>query len=129
HQRVKYAKGRKWSTGRALGAGLTVAQSRDFRGFMALEEAHLLAKFGVRPTHSPDEMQLLADRFPSNIRLFTDHRAETLLGGVIVYESARVAHAQYIAATDEGRDLGSLDAVMHHLLETVYAATHAYFDF
>jgi hypothetical protein len=127
--RVKYAKGRKWSTSRALSAGLTVDECRDFRAFMALEEAHLLAKFGVRPTHSADEIQMLADRFPANIRLFTASRDGALLGGMVVYESARVAHAQYIAATDQGRELGSLDAIMHHLLETVYGPSHAYFDF
>lgn len=127
--RVAFAKGRKWSTGKALANGLMVAESRDVEGFMAIEAAHLQAKFGVQPTHTAAEMALLAGRFPQNIRLFTASRDGVTLGGVLVYQSARVAHAQYIAATDEGRELGSLDAIMHHLLEAVYATGPTYFDF
>lgn len=121
-------KGRRWSLKRAKAHGLEVGESRDFRAFMALEEEHLRKKYDVRPTHTGDEMELLASRFPDNIRLFTAARAGRLLGGVLVYQSRRVAHAQYIAANDEGRELGCLDVVLDWLLRGVYAAM-PYFDF
>lgn len=127
--RPAYAKGRKWSTAKALANALEISEGGDLREFMALEETHLLEKYGVKPTHSGDEMELLAGRFPGNIKLFTAARNGALLGGVVVYESSMVAHAQYIAANAEGRELGSLDAIMHHLLTNVYATSHAYFDF
>ena len=78
--------------------------------------------------HTAGELALLAARFPGAIRLFVALREGTLLGGVVVYETAVVAHAQYIGATDEGRAAGAVDAVVDHLLSDVYAG-HRYFDF
>lgn len=127
--RPAYAKGRKWSTSRALKAGMEIAEERGLREFMALEEANLLERYGVRPTHSGDEMELLAGRFPDAIRLFTARRGGELLGGVVVYESHRVAHTQYIASNPAGRELGALDAIVHHLLNTEYPGRRAFFDF
>ena len=43
-------------------------------------------------------------------------------------ESGQVAHAQYISATDEGREVGASDLVLDHLIREVYA-DKAYFDF
>lgn len=126
--RVAFAKGRKWSTAKALKNGLEIAETRDFAGFMLLEAAHLQEKFGVTPTHTGAEMELLAGRFPENIRLFTAHRGPELLGGVVIYQSRCVAHAQYIASTAAGRELGALDAILDHVLR-LYAASHPYFDF
>jgi hypothetical protein len=96
--------------------------------FMAIEEANLQEKYGVKPTHTAAELQLLADRFPDNIKLFAAHRGEDMLGGVVVYESRRVAHTQYIATTTAGRELGALDFILDHLLNEVFADI-AYFDF
>jgi hypothetical protein len=39
-----------------------------------------------------------------------------------------VAHAQYIAASDAGRETGALDGLFQHLI-SLHAATHRYFDF
>jgi hypothetical protein len=127
-ERVGYAKGRKWSTKRALASGLEVGPSLDFRGFMALEEAHLREKYGARPTHTADEMELLAGRFPENIKLFTATKGGELLGGVVVYHNRRVAHTQYIGATANGLALGAVDAIIHHLLNDVFKDV-TYFDF
>jgi Acetyltransferase (GNAT) domain len=126
--REPLSKGRKWSVKRARSNGLTVARSHDFATFMAIEEAHLLEKYGVRPTHTAAEMELLVGRFPENIKLFAAHRGTEMLGGVVVYESPRVAHAQYIAATAAGRELGALDLILDLLLNETYAGLD-YFDF
>ena len=65
-------------------------------------------------------MDLLAHRFPEQHRLFTARLEGELLGGVVVYETSRVAHAQYIATGTRGRDLGASDIVFDHLLAVVY---------
>ena len=46
---------------------------------------------------------MLAGRFPENIRLFAARRDTAMLAGVVIYETARVAHTQYIGAGEEGR--------------------------
>jgi hypothetical protein len=127
-ERPGLSKGRKWSANRARKNGIDVRCSNELERFMALEETHLGSKYGVKPVHSAKEMRLLADRFPENIKLYGAYKGPELLGGVLVYESSQVAHAQYIAATDQGKALSALDAVLDHLLEETYAAK-PYFDF
>jgi len=127
-ERPTYSKGRKWSTKRALAQGMEVGASPDFRGFMAMEEELLLKKHDSRPTHSAEEMELLANRFPDNIKLFTATQGGAMMGGVVIYLSRRVAHTQYIGANDAGLALGAIDAITHHLLNVVYKDL-PYFDF
>jgi hypothetical protein len=127
-RRPRPAKGRRWAAKAVRARGVEVERSRDFAGFMAIEEALLGAKYGRRPVHTAAEMELLAGRFPENIHLFTAVSGEELLAGVIVYESEVVAHAQYIGATGEGKRLSALDAVLGFLLDEVYAGK-PYFDF
>lgn len=126
--RIGLSKGRKWSTNRGKRAGIPVGRSHDFARFMAIEEEHLRTKFGVAPTHAADEIAMLAERMPDAIKLFTAERGGELLGGVIVYESANVAHAQYIAATAEGKEVGALDVILEYLLDECYSGKR-YFDF
>lgn len=126
--RVALSKGRKWSIKKGKANGLDVRRSGDFATFMQIEEDVLLRKYGVRPTHTADEMKLLADRFPEHIKLFAAYHAEKMVAGVIVYESRNVAHAQYIAGTDEGKELFAGDLLIDFLLTEVYAGKR-YFDF
>jgi hypothetical protein len=73
--------------------------------------------------HTAAEMQLLASRFPRNIRLFVAEAEDALVAGVLIYETPAVAHAQYIASDRQG----ALDALFDHLLTEVYA--DRWFDF
>ena len=95
---------------------------------MAIEERLLGAKYDTRPVHTAAEIALLAERFPENIKLFTAHQAEEMLAGVIVYESNQVAHAQYIGATEQGREIGAQDVIINYLVDNYYAQK-PYFDF
>lgn len=99
---------------------LNVERSRDFSRFMTIVEANLQARYGVRPVHTAAEMQLLADRFPENIKLFTAHERGEMLGGVIIYETENVAHWQYRHATQKGMSLGALDFISDALLNDIY---------
>ncbi|MBI3185472.1 MAG: GNAT family N-acetyltransferase [Myxococcales bacterium] len=121
-------KGRKWSLNRAKKNGLTPVESRDFAPFMALEAEVLRERHGVSPVHSGEEMSLLASRFPENIRLFTVSRGDQLLAGVVAYDSGVAVHAQYIAASDAGRELGAADSIIDHLLTRVFQ-DRRFFDF
>jgi hypothetical protein len=50
------------------------------------------------------------------------------LAGAVIYETHNVAHAQYLANSDKGRDLGALDLVIDRLLKDVYQKK-TFFDF
>lgn len=127
-QRPELSHGRRLQIRNAEKAGVVVTESNDYPAFMEIEAQHLLAKHNKKPVHTADEMKLLASRFPSNIKLFTAVRNGNLLGGVVMYESAQVAHAQYIAANEEGKKLGALDALLNFLVSERYSGKK-YFDY
>lgn len=126
--RLPYQTRRTRGVKKAHAAGVTVQEEGDFSAYWELLAATLAERFSAEPVHSLDEIRLLRDRFPANIRLFTARSiAADLLAGVVVYESERVAHAQYIAASAAGREVAALDLLFDHLLNGVYRDI-AYFD-
>ncbi len=127
-KKLPYAEEREAALQKARSHGVKVEQTVDFSEFMAMVAAGLKTRYGVQPVHTAAEIQLLATRFPENIRLFTSSSGGKLLSGIVVYESAKVAHIQYIGTTPKGRALGALDAVMDVVLNDVYREK-PYFDF
>ena len=109
-------------------AGVTVVESTNYAAFWAVLSDNLAARHSVQPVHDLDEIQRLQARFPDAIRLFTAQHDGEVVAGAVIYESAMVAHVQYISASDVGRQLHALDAVFDHLLGGVFAAK-PYFDF
>jgi hypothetical protein len=107
--------------------GLSLQPSSDYEGFMGvLSEA--LERHGVKPVHSSAELAYLAGQFPEHIQLFTATHGQNLLAGVVVYHQGNWAHAQYIAASAEGKAKGALDRLFQHLLQNVFPHKK-YFNF
>jgi hypothetical protein len=105
---------------RAAAAGLVAAESPDLAAYWQLLTAVLRETYDAAPIHDLGEISRLQLAFPEQIRLFACSRGEQMVAGVLVYESERVARAQYIAASTEGRELAALDLVFAHLLDDVY---------
>lgn len=123
-----FSKGRKWSINKSKQAGIEVRISTNFKEFMSIEE-HVLKKYHqCKPVHTTDEIEMLANRFPNNIKLFVSYLEDRMLAGVIVYESKNVTHAQYIASTDKGKKIGAADIIFDYLINQYYA-DKKYFDF
>ena len=121
------SRGRNARSARA--AGLAVEEDRAFEDFMAVLRENLAERHGVAPTHTADEIRLLADRFPEQIRLFVVRGAEReIVAGTVIYETPVVAHAQYIASTDAGRRQYALDLLFDELV-TERFADKRWFDF
>lgn len=128
---LAWTKGRRSCVKRAAAQDVVVKPSTDFTTFMAIE-AENLKRHNVKPVHSPEEMALLTSRFPDRIGLYGAFLGDRMLGGVIMYVSDNVAHAQYISATDEGRAVGAVDLVLDAVINGGVHDRHAawrYFDF
>lgn len=80
-----------------------------------------------KPVHSLEEISLLQERFPSHVVQFNVYKDEEIVGGATIFETATVAHAQYISANTEGRKLGSLDLLFDFLIN--HYRHKRYFDF
>ena len=107
-----------------------IRETSDASEFMPILKECLKDRHDAAPVHSETELQLLKDRFPQGIRLYL---AGTGRGGepeaaVCIYDTNSVAHCQYIATSESGRQNGILTYLFHHLIDNVFAS-HRYFDF
>ena len=126
--RMRFQERRARGVKSARKAGVTVRESDDYAAFWRVLEETLMARHGVPPVHSLQEIELLHGRFPEAIRLFAAEADGEVVAGCVVFETPRVAHVQYIAAGEAGRRTHALDAVFDHLLNERYPGKE-YFDF
>jgi len=128
NNKLQYNRGRKRNIQMAEKMGLVFKESDDYRTFMALKEEKLLKKYNVKPTHTAQEMEYLAGKFPENIKLFTVENGGEMIYGLIMYESTNVAHGQYHESTEEGIKQRVPDFVFDRLINNYYKESK-YFDF
>ena len=106
---------------RAVANGVTVKKSNNFADFWQILSENLSQKYGVKPVHSLQEIELLASRFPDNIALYCAYKDGRTVAGIVVYATEQVVHTQYIAANPEGKRWGAIDAICDCLLNQDYA--------
>ncbi|WP_447747402.1 GNAT family N-acetyltransferase [Pseudomonas nicosulfuronedens] len=119
---------RRRGLGKATRAALDVRESADWQGFWQVLRSNLASRHDAAPVHSETEIEQLALRFPQSIRLFGCYAGDQLLAGCVIYDSGRVAHAQYIASTANGRDCGALDLLFSTLIQSTFFQRR-WFDF
>ncbi len=108
---------------------LAVKETDDFESFWnAILIPNLKKKHNASPVHSLREIELLHRRFPTYIRQFNVYDRDRIVGGTTIFESQRVAHSQYISASDDKNTLGTLDILHHYLLTEVFN-DKPFFDF
>lgn len=125
---MRWERVRRRGVVRAQRAGITVERSDSFADFWRVLSDNLGTKYGIRPVHTLAEIELLHGRFPDNIVLYQAVRAGQVLGGVVLYLSPPVVHAQYSSATPEGKSLGAIDAIYERIMRHDYK-DWPYFDF
>ena len=129
HNALPFDRGNKSSVNKARKAGVVTGKSDDYASYWQLLGEVLLERHETRPVHTLDEMLLLQNRFPSNISLHTATLNGELLAGVVMFETAMVAHCQYIASSAKGRELKALALLFSDLIEQAQRSGKRYFDF
>ena len=123
---------------RADREGLRYVESDDYAAFWPLLTEVLESRHGRQPVHTLEEIQRLHAAFPDRIRLFLALKDGQPVAGTVLYLCDPVIHAQYIAASPEGRTLGALDGLFTYLIGAFAAesasakdaaAPYRYFDF
>ena len=124
--RPKWKQNRRTALNKAASEKVIVEKSDDLESFWEILEQNLMLSHGVKPVHSVKEMQLLQERFPEDILLLVAKNTQgELMGGILLYMTKQVIHSQYISATEEGKRMGAVDAIMHEVL----SMKGKYFDF
>ncbi|MFX1695342.1 GNAT family N-acetyltransferase [Paraburkholderia sp. A1RO-1] len=126
--RLPYQKRRQRKIAQAGKLTFEIGTADNYGPFWTILEENLATVHGARPVHTLDEIHMLAQRFPQNIRLHVCLEDDNVVAGVVVFDTGRVAHMQYISTSERGRDTGALDLLFATLIERDYAS-RAWFDF
>jgi len=117
HSKYTPNRNRKRAITKALSNGLQVKKTNDLKLFWeTILTPNLQNRFGVEPTHTLSEIELLKDRFPKNILFYGAYEQEVLRAGAVIFEMEKVAHFQY-SSGDEKRDEGALDLLFDFIIK------------
>jgi hypothetical protein len=125
---IKLTSGRKEGVKRGVKNELTIKEEGFSAFWNSILIPNLQEKHQTKPVHSLSEIELLKSRFPSQIRQFNVYKNQELVGGTTIFESKKVAHAQYISANSFKNEYGTLDFLHHHLITKVFQQK-CYLDF
>ncbi len=126
--RYPYQERRKRAVKKAERENIIVMPSEEYDEYWDVLTGNLATHHDTRPVHSLQEIKLLAQRFANNIKLYVAKKAENIVAGMLIFENYHVAHAQYLASSEEGRSAGALDLVVNYLITEIYR-DKTYFDF
>ncbi|MFV0419065.1 MAG: GNAT family N-acetyltransferase [Dysgonomonas sp.] len=128
-ERITYSDSRKNGLKKAEKNGLKVGLSEDLIGFWQILGNNLKERYEKEPVHTFSEITYLRDRFHNEIHLFSVTDSDgIMLGGCLVFEMQNVVHAQYTAATEDGKKKGAIDLVIDYIVNTAYPHKQ-YFDY
>lgn len=118
--KIRFIELRRRGVRKALNNGLSARYSEDYAEFWQILSDNLQNKYGVSPVHSLEEILLLREHFPDNIKLYASYKDNEMLGGTVVYLMKGIVHTQYISANPRGKELGALDLVFDYLINQEY---------
>ena len=127
HGDMRWERVRRRGVSRAQKAGVSVERSDDYAAFWEVLTQNLQTKYGVKPVHTLQEITLLHSRFPENILLYQAVKDGVVVGGVVLYVTPQVVHAQYSSATPEGKKMGAIDLLYSRIFKDY--GNYPHFDF
>ena len=108
----------------------TIIDSHRWDDYWEILKNRLLDKHNTYPVHTINEIKSLNKKFPEKLKLSVviDDSSE-VVAGIVMFESCRVAHAQYIAIASSSEKMGALDILFSELLNYYRENYFMYFDF
>lgn len=106
----------------------SLQESSKYEEYIALLDKILMKYHGTHPVHNVNELRLLAEKFPYNIKLYTAEKKGRIEAGTVLFLQSGVVHTQYLANSDEGKKTGALDCLLDWLITDVYK-DKTWFDF
>lgn len=128
--RLSVSERRRRSLKKAVKAGVVIVEGGQY--LPALWDVlfeNLERKHGLSPVHKLEEIQLLAERFPENIRCVCGEVNGKVEAGTILFITPTTYHTQYIASSETGYDVSALDAIFEHCIQDAQQNNKRWFDF
>jgi hypothetical protein len=106
---------------------LEFVESVDFSPFWNVLSNNLEQRYKAKPTHSLEEILLLHNYFPENIKLFEVRKNNKIIAGAVLFLINDVAHIQYSSANENREETGSMDFLFDEIIK--YYKTKKYVSF
>jgi len=119
---------RRRGRNRALREGLVCRESHEWERYWQILSVRLGERHDTQPTHTLEEIILLAGRFPEHIRLYAAFEGDEMRAGMVAYQSDPVFHIQYSAADARGLECDAADLLVEWLQQGP-AANFSYLSF
>ncbi len=108
---------------------LDIMEEDDFNPFWStILEPRLLEKFNVKPVHTKEEILLLKQNFPENIRQYSIYQNDEIIAGITIFETENVVKSQYGATSKKGEEFRALDFLFINLIEKYKRKGKRFFD-
>jgi hypothetical protein len=108
---------------------LDIMEEEDFNSFWEkILEPRLLEKFNVKPVHTKEEILLLKQNFPENIRQYSVYQNDEIIAGITIFETENVVKSQYGATSKKGKEVRALDFLFINLIEKYKRNGKRFFD-
>jgi len=108
---------------------LELVEENDFSPFWnSVLKPVLETKYNTSPVHTLEEITLLKNFFPQNIRQFSAYADGKIVAGITIFESDLVVKSQYGAVNSDGERTRALDFLFINLIKKYKAEGKKYFD-
>jgi len=108
---------------------LDIMEDDDFNPFWStILEPRLLEKFNAKPVHTKEEILLLKQKFPENIRQYSVYQNDEIIAGITIFETENVVKSQYGATSKKGEEVRALDFLFINLIEKYKRKGKRFFD-
>lgn len=126
---IRFQKNRREGINKALRSGLELKVDANFKDFWNdVLIPNLNKKHGIEPVHSLEEIELLASRFPNNIKQVNIYKDGKVVAGTTVFLTKTTVHPQYVSGNVDKNTYGSLDLVYDYIINKM-CDDKRYFDF
>ncbi|WP_299103003.1 GNAT family N-acetyltransferase [uncultured Winogradskyella sp.] len=127
--KLRFQKNRREGFNKATRAGLELKVDSNFAGFWNdVLIPNLKNKHNVFPVHSLEEIELLASRFPNNIKQVNIYKDNKVVAGTTVFLTETTVHPQYVSGNVDKNSFGSLDLAYDYIINKM-CEDKRYFDF
>ena len=108
---------------------LDIVEEHDFEPFWGkVLGPRLLEKFNVKPVHTKEEIALLKQNFPDNIKQYSVYQDDEIIAGITIFETKDVVKSQYGATSQKGEQVRALDFLFINLIHKYKRKGKRFFD-
>ena len=127
---IRLSSGRRGGLAKARRERIEVAEGDHLLGELwPVIEENLARRHGARPVHTEAEIRRLTRLLPDEINVVVGRHLGEAVAGVLLFDTPRVSHTQYIASSEAGNRARALDAVLCYCLERAGDRGARFFDF